>query len=73
MQSDTPATTPPEGKRDKEFHWLVSERAWSPVPAQWIKSQWYSPGEGTPISPEEMYRRGWRWGAVAKPPRELRA
>lgn len=65
-------TEPHAKHRDKEFHWLTCERASSPVPAQWIRGQWYSPGERDPISPEEMFRRGWRWGAVAKPPKELR-
>lgn len=63
---------PPRRLRHREFHWLVSERSSSPVPAQWIREVWYSFGEDGPITPEEMWRRGWQWGAQADPPRNLR-
>ena len=37
--------------------------------SEWIRGQWWSAGEATPISPEEMWRRGWRWLKRAKPPK----
>jgi hypothetical protein len=67
----TTGTAPPQKHRGKQHHWLISERAWSPCMSEWIDGQWYSAGEATPISPDEMYRRGWQWGAVAKPPKKL--
>lgn len=63
---------PPLEKAHKEFHWLISERSSKAVPSVWMNHQWYSFGEAGPISPAEMYRRGWRWSSVAKPPRKTR-
>lgn len=65
-------TRPPSRHKDREFHWLTGERASSPVPVQWIGGNWYSPGERGPISPAEMYRRGWRWAAPTYVPVRLR-
>lgn len=70
-ESDDAVTIPPEIKRNREFHWLTVKGAPSFFCALWLKGQWYSPGEAGPISPAEMYRRGWRWAAVAKWPRRL--
>jgi|HubBroStandDraft_1064217.scaffolds.fasta_scaffold02120_11 hypothetical protein len=58
--SEASETIPPPKYSEHEFHWLVAERAWSPVPSQWIRGYWYSPGEGGAISPAEMWRRGCR-------------
>ena len=61
-------TRPPSAWEKHEWHWLDAERAWSPSISQWIKGEWWSGGEATPISPTEMYRRGYRWRAPAIPP-----
>ena len=59
MVVDLNATEPPYRYRDHEWHWLHSERASRPVISQWIKGNWYSPGEHGAITPQEMWRRGW--------------
>lgn len=61
---------PPSKWMNHEFHWLHSERSSMPVVAQWIKMAWYAPGEAGPISPTEMWRRGWFWYAPARPPKQ---
>lgn len=63
-------TRPPAKWADHEFHWLHSERASSPIMAQWIKLAWYAPGEAGPISPTEVWRRGWSWYAPARSPKQ---
>ena len=81
MGKETPAvghdtrkgTRPPARWQNAQHHWLVSDRAWAPVISEWLGGWWYSAGETRPISPDEMERRGWRWGAVARPPRRLSA
>ena len=60
-------TRPPKDKY--EFHWLWAERADTPIVSQWLAGNWFSSGEASPISPEEMYRRGWRYLKPAKPPK----
>jgi hypothetical protein len=65
-------TRPPPKHVDKEFHWLVLGIRRLVWPAQWINGWWYVLSEDNPTSPAEMFARGWRWGAVAKPPKELR-
>ena len=64
-------TLPSERYKNAEWHWLWAERAWSPVIAQWLSGEWHwhCVGETTPISSEEMWKRGWRWLAVAVPPK----
>lgn len=52
-----------------EWHWLCAERAWSPTIAQWLNGTWHCIGETQPVHPETMYKRGWRWLAVAIPPK----
>lgn len=65
-------TEPPLAQQKRQHHWLVAERAWHPSLAEWIRGQWFCVNETGPVSPEEMWRRGWRWGAVAKPPKRIR-
>jgi len=59
--------TKPPSRYKGEWHWLHSERSWSPVIAQWLKGMWYCIGEDLPISPEEMGRRGWEYHEPAYP------
>lgn len=54
-------TKPPLNKQRLQYHWLGSERALTPCLSEWLKDAWYSAGEAGPITPEEMYRRGWRY------------
>jgi hypothetical protein len=63
-----PATQPPKEHRHLQHHWLKSERASQPVISEWLGGCWYSAGEVEPISPEEMWRRGWEYHAPAVPP-----
>lgn len=61
-------TLPPVEWRDKHVHcWLTAERASYPSVAEWLRGAWHSPDNDEPISPEEMWRRGWRFGEVAWP------
>lgn len=69
--SDASQTVEPK-KEGKEFHWLVRARNSSFVPAQWSGENWFLCGVGSPSTPAEMYKRGWRYGAVAKAPKRLR-
>lgn len=63
-----PETRPPAEHADHDMHWLCGELGGQPVPAQWIKAFWYSPGYPEPISPSEMHRRGRRYYAPAYAP-----
>lgn len=64
----TMETKPHHDYRKYEWHWLWADRAWSPSMAQWLEGKWHCIGEATPITPEEMRRRGWLWLAPAIPP-----
>lgn len=66
-------TLPPPKHRNKQHHWLVAERASYPSVAEWMDGQWWCAGEKESVSADEMWRRGWRWGAVAKPPKWMTA
>ena len=61
-------TKPPPAFADREFHWLKAELSSRPVPAQWLKGNWYPCGEDGGVTPAEMWSSGWRWAAVAKAP-----
>lgn len=50
------------------FHWLGAERAGKPTVAAWLKGAWYSVVEKGPITPGEMYMRGWRYLAPCLEP-----
>jgi hypothetical protein len=69
-EATTARTAPPKEHQDHQWHWLCAERSSGPVFSEWINGQWWSAGESKAISPEEMYRRGWRWLKRAVPPDE---
>jgi hypothetical protein len=69
---DGPATIPPRRFRDRQHHWLISERSSAPVISEWLDDRWFSAGERNAITPSEMYRRGWTYGGVCTPPKRLR-
>lgn len=54
-------TWPPADKLDEDgiYYWLHSERSMSPSIAQWIGNKWALICEDTPISPQELRKRGW--------------
>jgi hypothetical protein len=58
--------------RTHSWHWLVCERASQPSIAEWLAGAWYPGNHEGPISPAEMYRRGWRWHSQVEVPRVLR-
>ena len=59
------------------FHWLQSIHGNALIPWQWcnggmIRSPqgWFpADNSGILISPEQMYQKGWRWHAPARPPK----
>ncbi len=68
---DPNRTVPPFSVSHNRHHWLVSERTTDPSLAEWLHGQWHCTGEAGGVSPEEMWHRGWRWGATANPPDDL--
>lgn len=61
-------TRPPKKHDAHQWHWLWSERSTQPSLSEWF-GQWFTAGDGNSVSPQEMYRRGWRWYAIATPPK----
>jgi len=61
-------TIPASAYQKEEWHWLWSERAWTPTMAQWLGGEWWCIGEIAPVSPQEMRLRGWQWLAAAIAP-----
>jgi dCMP deaminase len=59
-QTNEPRTAPAY-LNSNTYHWLISERHSFPSVAEWIDGYWYCVNEVGPVTPEEMYRRGWRW------------
>jgi hypothetical protein len=41
------------------YYWITSERSSRPAVVQRLNRQWYVIGEGTPVTLEEIHRRGW--------------
>ena len=63
-------TEPSEKEKKHQHHFLHAERASYPSIAEWIKGNWWCVNEVGPVSPEEMYRRGWRYGKPVMYPKE---
>jgi hypothetical protein len=63
-------STPPERYERFKHHWLFSERSSLPTVCYWDNKTklWHGISETQSISPQEMFRRGWRWYAVCLPP-----
>jgi hypothetical protein len=57
---------------DHSWHWLLAERSSRPSVCEWVGGAWHCVGDTLPVSPEEMYRRGWRWHSQVKVPKHIR-
>lgn len=57
---------------DHSFHWLTAERSSRPCVCEWMNGEWYCANETKPVSPEEMYRRGWQWHSQVKVPKAIK-
>lgn len=57
-----PGTYPPQAQIEFcGYHWLHAERSSTASVAQWMNGSWYLIGEKNPISPNDLYRRGWEY------------
>jgi len=59
-------------RNDHSFHWLISERSSQPAICEWMNGAGHCVNETKPVSPEEMYKRGWSWHSQVTVPKDIK-